>query len=96
MASCRPRAGEYDEEWLDALDFAVAAAGERGLKPRPLADQLWDAYGGMESYVMWANDANEMAGLSVSEFYTSEATRESCSVSKTFASSREGPTSTRT
>lgn len=68
--------GEYDEEWLDALDFVVAAAGERGLKLVLSLTNFWDAYGGMESYVMWANDANETAGLSVSEFYTSEATRE--------------------
>ena len=35
-----------------------------------------DAYGGMEEYVKWAHDANETAGLSVTEFYTSEAIKD--------------------
>ncbi|QDZ22797.1 glycoside hydrolase [Chloropicon primus] len=68
--------GVYDENWLDALDYVVARAGEHGLKLVLTLTNYWDAYGGMEEYVKWANDANETAGLSITEFYTSEAIRD--------------------
>ena len=69
--------GEYDEGFFDALDYVVAKARDYNLKLILTLTNFWDAYGGMENYVRWANNnANGTDGLSISEFYTSEACRD--------------------
>lgn len=68
--------GVYDEKFFDALDYIIAKAREYDLKLILSLTNYWDAYGGMETYVKWANNATDLAGLSVTEFYTSEACRD--------------------
>lgn len=71
--------GVYDEKFFDALDFVIAKAREYDLKLVLSLTNYWDAYGGMETYVKWANNrtaTNDMSGLSVTDFYTSQACRD--------------------
>ncbi|KAL1503283.1 hypothetical protein AB1Y20_011336 [Prymnesium parvum] len=50
----QPAAGEYDEEVLEGLDFAVAAAAERGMVCVLTLANMWQWSGGFASYVWWA------------------------------------------
>ena len=49
----QPEAFVYDDDAFDSLDYAVAAAGRRGLRlVLPLVNN-WPDYGGMAQYVSW-------------------------------------------
>mmetsp|Transcript_15049 Transcript_15049/g.38282 ORF Transcript_15049/g.38282 Transcript_15049/m.38282 type:complete len:216 (-) Transcript_15049:1148-1795(-) len=68
--------GNYDPKYFDALDYVVSEAKEHGLKLVLSLTNFWDAYGGMQQYVMWANNASSLANLSSKEFYTSPAIKQ--------------------
>ncbi|MEJ1154646.1 cellulase family glycosylhydrolase [Microbacterium marmarense] len=57
------------EDGLQKLDYAIAAAGERGLRLIIPFVNNWNAFGGMDQYVRWA-------GLDThADFYTDERIR---------------------
>jgi len=66
----QPSPGTYDESGLLKLDYAIAKAGELGIKlVLPLVNN-WDDFGGMNQYVQWFN-AN-----SHDQFYTNASIKQ--------------------
>ncbi|MDY6950389.1 MAG: cellulase family glycosylhydrolase [Thermodesulfobacteriota bacterium] len=62
-------AGVYNEAVFEKLDYAIAKAGELGLKLIIPFVNNWDDYGGMQQYVNWAGGVHHDA------FYTDPKTR---------------------
>jgi mannan endo-1,4-beta-mannosidase len=46
--------GEYNQQVLDGLDFAMAEIGKRGMKAVMCMNNFWPWSGGMSQYVSWA------------------------------------------
>ncbi|VFQ62410.1 unnamed protein product [Cuscuta campestris] len=66
--------GHYNRTMLEALDYVVSAAGEKGMKViLSLADN-WKDYGGMEKYVEWVHggEKNLSAELFFSDYKVKE------------------------
>ena len=53
----QPRPGEYDEDVLEGLDYALAALAARGMTAVVVLNNMWQWSGGFAAYVSWATGA---------------------------------------
>ena len=76
----QPSPYSYDEAAFDSLDYAVAKAGELGLRLVLVLTNNWSAYGGMPQYVSWftglPDDEYSDNPVNHDRFYTDRAIRD--------------------
>ena len=61
---------------LRRLDYVIAQAEKRGIKLILTFTNYWQAFGGMEQYCKWVQEAGLGSNLQVDDFYTNETCKQ--------------------